>query len=97
MEIDNRDEFNFVSTFFTSNNSPRSEHLIIGMTDFGHENTWKYIHSGKTVTYTDWKSGNPVSKGGNDCVYLHYSNKKMYNQWCASRSYTRRFMCEVPS
>ena len=95
VEIDDAQEFNFVSSFFTSVNSPWNLNLMIGMTDFGHQGTWKYINSGKKVTYFNWYTGQPSSSTGYDCAFFGYSKKKMYSYYCRN-SGTFRFMCEIP-
>ena len=95
VEIDDVDEFNFVTSFFTSVYAPTGPNLIISMTDFGHKGSWKYINSGQPVTYVNWFS-KPSSGTGYDCAFIHSSTKKMFSCFCLDTD-VKRFMCEIPA
>ena len=95
VEINNENELNFVSSFYISSYNPNREDLIIGMTDLGHANHYKYINSGKSVTYLKWMDGKPDHSDTDNCGYLLYPKMVMFITKCKD-SKIMRFMCEIP-
>ena len=43
---------------------------MIGASDIGHENGWRWLWSGNGVEYTAWVEGNPDGSLGQNCAAM---------------------------
>ena len=65
----------------------------LGLNDLAKEGTFVWDSSGKTPSFTDWKSGEPNNKGDEDCVNLFIHDFAKWNDASCHSKY--RFVCQL--
>ncbi|XP_059146630.1 uncharacterized protein LOC131934586 [Physella acuta] len=96
VEIDSEQEYNFIIQNLPANEG--YSFFYVGATDFGHENVWIYVHTNTSVTYLNWRPGDPDGRNVQNCLTLFTPTWLMADAEC---SYTREslnmgYICEVP-
>jgi len=94
VEIDNEDEYTFVSDFVQKN--ANGDNVALGASDEEHEGSWKFIHCGDPMTTLHWQAGQPDGQGHENCLYLasNSTDVGMFDDACAGPSMDR-FICEI--
>ena len=102
VEVDDQQEWDFLLKFLEEHNGFYSTSgpyigpvsMFLGMEDVDNTNTFTQIHSGQAATFFDWAYQMPSYSGG-DCVFVHISDKRMYNDDCVYNNSKARTVCEV--
>ena len=97
VEFDDAQEYDAVVNWLNPLVS-HSYFVMIGYTDEGTEGVWRYIHSGKPVTYTRWNPGRPRGGEKENCAQIWTASGAggwlMYDYFC-SYHVGYPFICEL--
>ena len=90
-EIEDKEEYDFLFQFLKG---VGGDNFFTGANDIDEEGVWTYWHSGKPVTYGNWRSGQPNNYQNNeDCMEIRISFNSSNDWHCTADA---KFVCEVP-
>ena len=90
-EIEDKEEYDFLLNFLKG---VGGANFFTGANDIDEEGVWAYWHSGKPVTYANWRSGQPNNNlNKKDCMVIRIKFNRSDDWQCTVKA---KFVCEVP-